>query len=140
MADVKAIRDRIRDRVKNAVSGLNVLDYVPTNPILPTAIIGPAPGAFLAEVSMDGVEDLQLVVTVLVSKVVDENAQNALDTYLSSGAANNIADAIDSSSTADWDFAVSQSIRNYGQYLFGSGDNAQAFLGFEIPVHVGCSP
>jgi hypothetical protein len=137
VANVAAVRDRVKSRLQT-VSGLNVYDFMPATPVVPAAIVSPAPGGFLAEVSMDGVEDLSLVVTVLVTKTVDQNAQNALDAYLSEGASN-LADAIDSGSTADWDYAVSQPIRNYGRFVFGDGEAAQSFLGFEIPVMVGVS-
>jgi hypothetical protein len=136
MANVVAIRDRLKSRLQT-ISGLLVYDFMPSTPVVPCAIVAPQPGVFLAEVSMDGCEDLSMVVTVLVSKTVDENAQNALDTYLSE--TTNLADAIDSGSTTDWDYAVSQPIRNYGRFVFGDGEGAQSFLGFEIPVDVGVS-
>lgn len=137
MANVVAVRDRLKSRLQT-VSGLMVYDFMPASPVVPCAIVSPQPGVFLTEVSMDGVEDLAMVVTVLVSKTVDENAQNALDTYVSAGASN-LADAIDSGSTSDWDFAMSGPIRNYGRFVFGDGEAAQSFLGFEIPVEVGVS-
>ncbi len=139
MADVDAIRSRLKTALE-AVSGLFVFDTMPTQPpsALPCAIIAPAPGAFLAETSMDGVEDLQLVVTVLLQKVVDSAAQGGADTFLSEGSSN-LANVIDSGSTADWDYAVAQPARGYGQYVWGGGDNATAYLGFEIPVEVGVS-
>lgn len=138
MADVKAIRDRLRDQVKGIVTGINIYDIMPSSPVCPALIFSPAPGLFLTEVSMDGVEDLQLVATVLVSKTVDENAQNLLDAYASEGASN-LANAIDAGSTTDWDYAVSLPARNYGRFVFGDGEAAQSFLGFEIPVLVGVS-
>ena len=137
MADVKAIRDRLKTNLQT-ISGLFVFDTMPTTPDCPCAIIAPAPGQFLAEVSLDGVEDLNLVVTVLLQKTVEAVGQDNADTYLSEGSSN-IANAIDSGSTTDWDYAVALPARNYGRYQFGDGDPAQLFLGFEIPVVVGVS-
>lgn len=137
MADVKAIRDRMKTNLQT-ITGLFAYDTMPSIPVVPCAIVAPAPGVFLAEVSMDGVEDLNLVVTVLLTKVVDAASQDNADTYLSEGSSN-IANAIDSGSTTDWDYAVALPARNYGRYVFGDGDGQQQFLGFEIPVVVGVS-
>jgi hypothetical protein len=137
MADLDAIRGRLKTNLQ-AVSGLFCFDVMPTQPpaTLPCAIVSPAPGAFLAEVTFDGVEDLQLVVTVLLQKVVDTVGQ--ADTFLSEGSPN-LANVIDSGATADWDYAVAQPARGYGQYVWGAGENATSYLGFEIPVTVGVS-
>jgi hypothetical protein len=139
VADVKAIRDRFVTRIKASVTGINVMDYMPVNPILPAALVAPAPGTFLTEVTNDGCEDLEFVVTVLVSRTVEENAQNRLDEYLAEGASQNLANAVESGSTADWDYAIVGAIRNYGAFVFGSGEQAEMFLGFEMPVTVGVS-
>ena len=138
MADVKAIRDRLVTLLRT-VSGINVLDVMPTNPVLPAALVAPATGAFLTEVTADGCEDLEMSVLVLVSKTVEENAQNKLDEYLSAGSSN-LANAVESGGTTDWDYAVPGAARGYGQYTFGSGDQAETYLGFEIPVLIGLSP
>lgn len=143
MADVKAIRNRMKTRLEAVGNVANlgqlfVYDTMPSTPTVPCAIITPPPGVFLTEVTFDGVEDLSLVVLVLVTKVVDSVAQDNLDTYLSEGAPN-LADAIDSGATVDWDYAMSGPIRGYGQYTFGTGEAAQPYLGFEIPVMVGVS-
>jgi hypothetical protein len=136
MADLGAIRSRLKTALA-VIDGLHALDVMPTQPpsVLPCAIVSPAPGVFLSEVTMDDAEDLQLVVTVLVQKVVDSIAQGAADDFLSGS----IRDAIDSSATADWDYAVAQPARGYGQYVWGAGENATSYLGFEIPVTVGVS-
>lgn len=138
MADVSAIRDRIKTRIDASVSGLHGYDTMVNQVLLPAYIVFPAPGEFLTEVTGDGCEDLDLVVLVLVKKVVEDAAQDAADDYLSEGSAN-IANAIESGSTADWDYAIASSARGYGQYVFGEGEQAQRYLGFEIPVLVGVS-
>lgn len=135
MADVKAIRDRLANLVKAAVSGVSVMDFMVSSPVLPAAIVAPSTGQVLSVETFDGAEDLELTVLVLVSKAVDENAQNALDTYMSEGSSS-IRTALESGKTTDWDFTMSGPIRSYGQYTFGSGDGAMTFLGFEIPVTV----
>jgi hypothetical protein len=136
--DLGAIRDRVKTRIDASVTGLVGYDTVPTQVIVPCYIVMPAPGEFYREVSMDGCADVDLVVLVLVRKVVEDVAQDAADDYLSDGA--DIAGAIESSSTDDWDYAICSAARGYGQYVFGAGDQAQPYLGFEIPVTVGVSP
>lgn len=137
MADIKAIRDRLASRMRT-VTGINTLDVMPADPVLPAAIVAPPPGDFVSEVTGDGCEDIEMVVTVLVSKTIDENAQNKLDEYISEGSTN-LANAIESGSTTDWDYAIASRARNYGVFTFGAGDQARQYLGFEIPVEIGVS-
>jgi hypothetical protein len=87
---------------------------------------------------MDGARDLSFVLLVLVQKVIDRTSQDALDGHLSTGA-EDIRAAVDAGTTADWDFAITLSARNYGEFVWGSGEGAQRYLGFEIPVTVGVS-
>lgn len=138
MADVAAIRARIATRLKT-VSGLSVLDFMPANvPGLPAALVAPATGVFVTEVSNDGCEDLEFVITVLCSRTVDENAQNIVDGYIAEGSTN-LANAVEGGSLSEWDYAVCSQARNYGVFTFGSGDQAVNYFGFEIPVTVGVS-
>lgn len=138
MADVAAIRARIATRLKT-VSGLSVLDFMPTNtPGLPAALVAPATGVFVTEVSNDGCEDLEFVITVLCSRTVDENAQNIVDAYIAEGSAN-LANAVEGGSLSEWDYAICSQARNYGIFTFGAGDQAVQYFGFEIPVRVGVS-
>lgn len=134
--DLAAIRTRLAARLAT-VDGLFVHATMPLDPpnLLPAATIAPAPGQFLAEVTTDDCADLDLVVTVLLQRAsVDSIAQSRLDALVTT-----IPAAIDSGPTADWDFAVSSPARGYGQYVWGEGDGAVPFLGFEIPVRVGTS-
>jgi hypothetical protein len=134
MADVKAIRDRLKTRLAT-VSGLRTYDTVPDSLVAPAAIVSPMPDLFASDTTMDGSQDFQFVVVVLVQKVSDRGSQDALDTYLSTGAAE-IRAALDSGATADWHYAQSTQARNYGEITWGAGDAAQRYLGFEIPVTV----
>jgi hypothetical protein len=136
--DVETIRTRLATNVKAAVSGINVLDFMVTTPVLPALIIAPSTGVVDAVMTMDGAHDLALTALVLVSNVVVENAQDTLDGYLSAGATN-LRSALDAGKTTDWDYVMSDPIRSYGQYTFGAGDAAQSFLGFEIPLTVAVS-
>lgn len=133
MANVATIRAAIRTRMQT-VTGLNTYDTVPSQPVVPCAFVVPATGSFLDEVTFGGAEDLSLVVTVLVQKVVDGVAQGAVDAYLSESL--NIADAIDAGKTSDWDFVQTGAARAWGQYVFGDGEGAMRYLGYEIPVMV----
>lgn len=140
MASVAAIRARIKTNIEAGTNGLFVHATMPTQPpsTLPCAIIAPATGPFLSEVTMDGAEDLDLVVIVLLQKVSDVASQGGADGYLSEGSGN-LADAIDAGSSADWDFCQTEPARNYGGFTFGSGEGAVPYLGYEIPVTVGVS-
>ncbi len=134
--DVEAVRDRLAAQVRAAFpNAINVHSTMPATVVLPALLLAPATGVFLTPVAMGGVEDLDLVATVLASKTVDENAQDTLDAWLASS--NGLRTALDSGSTADWSFVATQPVRGYGQYVFGAGDPAQSYLGFEIPMTVG---
>ena len=77
----------------------------------------------------------------MVSRTTEELSDAVtydVDAYISEGASN-IANAIESGSTADWDYAIASAARGYGQYTFGDGEQAQQYLGFEVPVTVGVS-
>lgn len=138
MADIAAIRARIATRLKT-VTGLSVLDFMPTNvPGLPAALVSPAAGVFVTEVTGDGCEDLEFVITVLCAKTVDENAQNIVDGYIAEGSAN-LANAVEGGPLSEWDYAICSQARNYGVFVFGSGDQTMQYLGYEIPVTVGVS-
>lgn len=137
--DLGNIRARIRTRIDATVTGLVGYTTVPQQVVTPCYIVMPAPGEFVTEVTGDGCEDLDLVVLVLLKKVVEDVAQDAADDYMSESSSLNIQNAIESGSTADWDYAIASSARGYGQYEFGAGDQAQRYLGFEIPVRVGIS-
>lgn len=135
--DLGNIRARIKTRIDASVTGLEGHTTVPSQVVPPCYIVMPSPGEFVTEVTQDGCEDLDLVVLVLVKDVVDDVAQDTLDDYLSEST--NIQNAIESGSTADWDYAIASSARGYGQYAFGAGDQAQVYLGYEIPVQIGVS-
>jgi hypothetical protein len=134
MADIKAIRDRLKSRLAT-VTGLRTYDVVPDTLTPPAAIVAPMSAGLATVATMDGSLDLEFVVLVLVQKVSDRGSQDALDTYLSTGASE-IRAAVDSGSTADWHYAVTGQIRNYGEFDWGTGDAAVRYLGFEIPVTV----
>lgn len=139
MANVAAIRDRIKSNIESGTNGLFVFDTMPAQPPaqLPCAIVTPATGEFINEVTIDGCEDVNLVVVVLVQKVSDAAAQDNADAWLSE--TTNIGDAIDAGSSTDWDYCQTMTARNYGGFTFGSGEGAVQYLGFEIPVMVGVS-
>lgn len=137
MADLPTIRTALAARTET-VDGIRGYAEMPDSPIVPCAIISPAPGVFLDDVSFDGAEDLRLVALVLVQKVAPDTTQDNLDAYASEGASD-LRAAIDAGATADWDYAVTDGPRGYGQYTFGTGEAAQVYLGFEIPVLVGVS-
>jgi hypothetical protein len=137
VADVKAIRDRLKTLLQT-VSGLFVYDTMPRVPVTPCAIVVPAPGLFIDRATLDGAEDLEFVIVVALQQVVDGAAQDNTDTYLSEGSSSIVA-ALNSGSTTDWDYTVALNARNYGEVVFGEGEGALRFLGFEVPVQVAVS-
>jgi hypothetical protein len=139
MADVKAIRDRLKTNLRTTFpTTLYLYDTFPAQPMVPCVAIAPATEVMLSEVTLEGAEDLTLVATVLVRKVIESAAQDDADDYLSEGSSN-IANALDSGSTADWDYVVALPARGYGQYVFGEGENTLRYLGFQIPLAIGVS-
>jgi hypothetical protein len=132
--DVTAIRERLATRAATVIPRSHATLPDTINP--PAAVVMPAPGVFIVDTTMDGARDLSFVLLVLVQKVIDRTSQDALDDYLS---ADDIRAALDAGTTADWDFAITLSARNYGEFVWGSGEGAQRYLGFEIPVTVGVS-
>lgn len=138
--DLTAIRARLATGLTTLTPSM-VYQAIPANPpVVPAGgaafVISPAPGQFADVVTMDGAEDLDLVVTVLVQRVSDVISTPQIDSHLAGPA----AAAIDSGPTADWDYAVSSPARGYGTYAWGEGEGTAVYLGFEIPVHVGVSP
>jgi hypothetical protein len=132
--DVTAIRERLATRAATVIPRSHAIAPDTINP--PAAVVLPGPGVFIVDATMDGARDLSFVLLVLVQKVIDRTSQDALDGYLSS---DDIRAALDAGTTADWDFAITLSARNYGEFVWGSGEGAQRYLGFEIPVTVGVS-
>lgn len=137
MADVKAIRDALKTNLQT-IANLFAYDTMPSQPVVPCAIVTLAPGDDVTEMTMGGAVDIDFVVLVLVQKVVDSVAQDTLDTYLSAGSSS-VDTALNSSATTNWDYVFTGNARNYGQYQFGAGDSATAYLGFEIPITVAAS-
>lgn len=135
--DVKAIRDALKARL-DTIDGLLGYDTVEDAVNLPAGIVAPASGEHADVVTFDGAQDLEYVVTVLVSKVVPGAAQDALDTYLSAGASN-IRAVLDNGAGTYWDYTVTGAARSYGEYVYGAAPAEQRYLGFEIPVTVAVS-
>jgi hypothetical protein len=139
MTSIPAIRDGLADRLRT-IQGLRVYDtYSPSiNP--PAAVVVPAPGDFLEyDQAMGGVDTVNLVIGLFVSKAIDRVAQEKLDAYLANTGPLSIKAAVD----GDVDlggivhFAVVTSARNYGIKIFGEGEAATPYLGCEFTVTVG---
>lgn len=134
---LEAIREELASRL--STYGIQqAYAFTPSTPVLPCVIISPVPGQFAVKTAMDDdVRDLSLVVITLVSKVVDEYAQNTIDDHISP---DGVWDTLEISAvTNKWDFVTPTSQTGYGQYTFGAGDAAQQYLGFTTQITVGCS-
>lgn len=131
----------VRDKVASLLSTYGIKQSyavaVPA-PVTPCTIVTPVTGMFATRPVMDDdVRDLHFTVLVLVSKTVDEYAQNVLDDHISP---DGVWDALESGTVAStWDYCTPTGQTGYGQYVFGSGDAAQAYLGFTTNVTVGVS-
>lgn len=117
MATLNAVRQAIADRL-NAIGGLTAYAYAPGNPVLPAAVVAPAPGTFLNYVqTMDGIDDYTIGVSLFVAKTDEETAHAALDAYLDATGPDSILAAVAGDPTLGGTvhFAEVTEARNYGE-------------------------
>lgn len=115
--NVRSVRAGIAANLAT-VSGLEAYAFVPDKPEPPCAFVKPHDDPFLRRETM-GVGHVSALfdVIVLVSKVVDDEAQDALDGYIATSGTGSVWAAIESDKTADGaasDLFV-QSIAQYGE-------------------------
>lgn len=102
----------------------------------PAAVVYPDPGTFVTYDTVDGAATLHLVALVVVRKVSDADAQNALDAFVGTDTLASIQNALDTAENAAWDSVQVGNPRNYGAYPFGDGASAISYLGCEFPLDV----
>lgn len=96
-------------------------------------IFEPAPN-YAETVTFDGAEDVRLNVKVLTVRASERVAVGRLHEFL-----DRLRVALTTGSTATWDFTDPDPPTNFGEYLFGSGENATSYLGFTMPLLVAVS-
>lgn len=133
---IPTIRDALMTKI-NTIDSLEVYDTMPSEVVLPAAIVYPSPGTFLTYQTMDGSADLDFIVIVLVSSAVDDLAQDELDSFLAGSGADSVKAAVETDPRLGntVDFASVGSAQNYGLHEFG----AAQYFGAEIVVSVGVS-
>lgn len=119
--NLATIRDDLKARLAT-ISGLQTYDTVPAKPEVPCAIVQPESGS---RVSFErGSLDIRFLVTMMVQCADWPSAQDALDGYVSIGAAGSVTDAVEGFSTGSEDATVeswdSYGIITYGENLYGT--------------------
>ena len=102
------------------INGLRTSPTVPDNPNPPVAIILPQ-GVEYDNAFARGMNTYTFAVTVIVGRVAERSAQNALDAYVSSTGSLSIKVALESDKTLGgkaFDLRVTDS-RNYGEISIG---------------------
>lgn len=138
------VRDDLKARL-DTVSGLRAYDTAPATIAVPAdgrgaAIIVPAPGECVTySRTLDGCDDIALLITVLAGKISERASQNAMDAYIDPTGARSILAAVDSGVGASWEYAVVTSARDYGAFVVGAGESAVTYLGCTFPVTLGVS-
>jgi hypothetical protein len=139
MTSIKAIRAGLATRLET-IAGLRVEEKLTATINPPAAIIYPAPGNFVTyDQSVDGVDDVTMIITLLVSRVVDRLAQDKLDDYIADAGQSSIKAAIDGDPTlggAAHDASLTTA-GNYGPIPFGEGDKTIPYFGCDFTVVVG---
>lgn len=135
MTDVAAIRTALAT-LAETVDGVRGYDTVPTtvDPGAGVAVMITPGSPFLTPITLDGADDVNLNAIVVTSRASERSAQNRLD-----AAAIALRDVFTAGVTADWDFVEPGNPTAYGDYTFGSGENALSFYGFTMSLQVGTS-
>ena len=99
--NISSIRDGLKTRLQT-ISGLRCYDVLPDGFAPPAVLVAP-PSLIQYGASLGKAWNrTQLTVRVLVAKASDRAAQDKLDTYLGTGTATSVADAIEADTTLGW--------------------------------------
>lgn len=134
MASFTAVRAGLAARLAT-ISGLNPYAVAKGQINEPAAVVEPgSPPIVYNETASRGVDTINLVIVLLVSRNIDELAQAKLDAYLAGSGASSIIAAVDGDPTlggvADW-VNISQ-VSSYGEVEWGG----YKYFGARIPVEV----
>jgi hypothetical protein len=132
MAAIADIRDGIANNL-STISGLRTTETVPDNPQPPVAIIQPSSIDFDLTFQR-GLDQYNFVVTVIVGRASERQAQRLLDLYCAGTGSSSVKLAIESNRTLAGviqDLRV-VAMRNYGTISVGEG----SYLAAEFDVVV----
>jgi hypothetical protein len=132
MAAIAEIRDGIATNL-NTIAGLRTTETVPDNPQPPVAIIQPASIDY-DRAMQRGLDQYNFVVTVIVGRASERQAQRLLDLYCAGTGSSSVKLAIESNRTLSGtiqDLRV-VSMRNYGSITVGE----QTYLAAEFDLVV----
>lgn len=114
--DLAAIRDDLKTRLAT-IGGITAYDTVPAKPEVPCAIVHP--GLITFHRTFDrGSCDVRFTVVILVQCADWPSAQDALDSYVSTGTATSIVDALEQAAGGTDDITVETS-DGYGTTTIG---------------------
>ena len=121
-----------------APSPLIVYKQWPTIPVVPAALIGlQGENPVDYDDTMEGAATLHLTVDVLVQKIIEAIASDAVDAYIDPTGAKSVRAALNSGAVAGaWEFVTVRGAGKFGQYQFGTGETAANYLGVEFNIDV----
>jgi hypothetical protein len=119
MASIAEIRDGIAQNL-STITGLRTTTTIPDNPQPPVAVIQPSSINYDRAFAR-GLDEYNFVVTVIVGRASERQAQRALDLYCGGTGASSVKTAIESNRTLTGliqDLRVT-AMRNYGTITLG---------------------
>lgn len=132
MASITELRSGIATNLAT-ISGLRTGATIPDNVNPPFAIISPSTAEY-HQTYHNGLTRYSFTVTLVVGRVSERSAQNALDAYCSASGSSSVRGAIESDKTLGgkaYDCIVS-GMRNYGSISLG--DNTYLAAEFDLVV------
>lgn len=119
MASIAEIRDGIATNL-STISGLRTTTTIPDNPQPPVAVIQPSSISY-DRAFQRGLDEYNFVVTVIVGRASERQAQRLLDLYCAGSGSSSVKTAIESNRTLTGviqDLRVT-AMRNYGTITLG---------------------
>lgn len=81
MAEISVLRQALADKIGD-ITGLRTSAFMPDQPTPPQAIVTPRRVTYDSSMAR-GMDEYEMIVTVIVGRVEERNAQRNLDAYLS---------------------------------------------------------
>lgn len=100
MASFSAVRNGLKTRLQTITSPVwEVYATAPDEVVTPCAVVVPGETPVVYDVTFDGADDFDFIVTVLVGTAFDEVAQSNLDAYLVDPGAQSVKAALEGDQT-----------------------------------------
>lgn len=131
--NISGIRDGLKTRLLT-IANLRAYDVIPDTFAPPAAIVSPPTNVLYGATLGKAWNQVTFTVRVLVAKASDRAAQDKLDTYLSTGTATSIVDAVEGDTTLDGNCNLARvlSAQGVGVYDYAG----VPLLGAEFTVEV----